>query len=141
MEQKINQIFKDMGFVINQIRFLSPKEAYQVLISGVTLIDMRKEYETNYRIFDVPGVIYISKEEILNQVDSLNQYTPLILADNVGLNTKTIAQKLMTEGVSNFACLIGGMVEWMNDKLPVKKDPNYALTGQCSCQLKLRKKR
>lgn len=80
MKQGINQNIKDLGFVINQIRFLSPTEAYRALLSGATLIDIRKEYETNYRVFDVPKVVSISKEQLYNQPESISQYTPLILA-------------------------------------------------------------
>lgn len=140
MELKKNHNFSELGFIINRIRFLSPREAYPILISGTTLVDMRKSYETNYRVFDVPKVVYSSKEKLLKKIDSLFPLTPFILADNVGLDSKVVAQKLIEHGVNDFACLIGGMVGWMDDKLPVIKDPEFELRGPCSCQLRTRKK-
>lgn len=141
MEIKKNQNFLDLGFVIDRIRFLSPRQAYPLLSSGTTLVDMRKSYETNYRVFDVPLVVYFSKEKLLKKIDLLFPFIPFILADNVGLNTRVVAQKLIENGADDFACLIGGIVGWMDDNLPVIKDPEFELRGPCSCQLRTRKKR
>lgn len=136
MGQEKVSVFEDKGFVIDEIRFLSPREAHQALLSGTTLIDLRKEYEINYRVFDVPKVVNIAREQIKNQLETISQHTPIILADNVGLETKAVAAELKKNGICDVACLIGGIVDWVKDKLPIKKDPYYEMVGQCSCQLR-----
>jgi rhodanese-related sulfurtransferase len=133
-------IFQDKGFIIDHIRFLSPKEAHHALLSGATLIDLRKEYEINYRVFDIPKVINITREQIQDQIKTLKKYSPIILADNVGLETKAVAVELKNNGINDVACLIGGIIDWVKDNLPIKKDPAYELVGQCSCQLRPKKK-
>ena len=97
---------------------------------------LSKEYETNYRIFDVPRVIYISKQEIEDNPEQLPKSKPIILADNVGMVSKNMALYLKSKGFENVAIIAGGIIDWVKQDLPVKKDCNYELRGQCGCRIK-----
>ena len=136
MKKDKNNYFENKGFQLNGIRCLSSKDAYPLLIKKAILIDMRKEYETNYRIFDVPDILYISDRQIKKNPAVLPRSTPLIFADNVGLVSKEVVTFLAKKGFTNVSMLIGGVVDWVKQGFPVKKDPNYELVGQCGCKLK-----
>jgi len=136
MNYKNEELFHGKGIRINGILVLSPREAYPLLKKDAVLIDLRKAYETNYRLFDVPDVIYISENEVKNNPEQLPGTKPLILADNVGMVSKNLAMVLKSKGFDNIAMISGGIIAWVRDGLPVKKDPNYELRGQCSCKLK-----
>jgi rhodanese-related sulfurtransferase len=135
MNQGKKNWFADKGIGVGDILALSPGEARSLLIQGAVLIDLRKEYETCYRVFDVPDIIYMTEQEINDARDRLPKNRPLILADNVGMLSRKVAQKLYSKGFDNIAILSGGIIAWVKDGMPVKKDPNYELRGQCSCKL------
>jgi rhodanese-related sulfurtransferase len=135
MNQKKKNWFAGRGFQIDSIIALSPGEAYSLLKKDAVLVDLRREYETSYRLFDVPSIIYMTEHEIRNDPNLLPGNRPLILADNVGMLSRKIAMKLFSEGYDNIAIISGGIIAWVKDGLPVKKDANYELRGQCSCKL------
>jgi rhodanese-related sulfurtransferase len=136
MNQGKRSWFAGKGIGVGDILALSPREAYSLLTQEAVLVDLRKEYETCYRIFEVPDILYSSEEEIRENPDRLPKDKPLILADNVGMLSRKVAQKLGSWGYDNIAILSGGVIAWEKDGMPVKKDPNYELRGQCSCKLK-----
>ena len=121
---------------LNSIIILSAQEAYCLLKENAILIDLRKDYETNYRVFDVPRVIYASKNEIEDNPEQLPRSELLILADNVGMVSKTVASYLKSKGFQKVGIIAGGIIEWVKHNLPVKKDCNYELRGQCGCNIK-----
>ncbi len=53
----MQEIFKDLGMLINGILFLSPREAYEAARRGAVIEDIREEYETVYKVFDVKRVL------------------------------------------------------------------------------------
>ena len=117
---------------------LSPLEAKYLLAHGVLLVDLREAYETNFRVFDVEDVLFLPWTRFPACFDSLPRDRPLILADAAGIYGKEAACLLLEAGYSNLANLVGGMIDWDSEGLPVRKDSAYELSGQCACKLKTR---
>ena len=141
MNNKCKDLFKDKGFIIGGIRCLYSKEASDLLQEGAVLVDIRKDYETNYRVFDVPEIIYLAEDDFKKNYGILPKERPLIIADAVGIVNKKAASFLIEHDFFSVAVLSGGIIEWMNSGLPVKVDKDYELIGQCSCKLRPRKKK
>lgn len=133
---KKKELFQNKGFLIKGIICLSSNDAYELLNSNAILVDVRKEYETNYRLFDVPNVIYLEESKFRENYISLPKEKNLIIADNVGIRCKELCAFLMEKGFANVAALIGGIVDWTGSGLPIEVDENYELAGQCSCKLR-----
>lgn len=132
--------FHDKGSSYGNLTFLSPQEAYELLSKDdAILVDLRESYETNFRLFDVPNVIYLPKNEFRTEFAKVPADKPVILADNAGLFTKELALFLLENGYTQVACLNGGVLDWVHDNMPLKIDRDYELTGQCACKLRPRK--
>jgi rhodanese-related sulfurtransferase len=114
---------------------LSPREAFEYLQSGAAILDIRPEYETSFRVFDVPTVYYLPYNELRDKFSIIPMDIPLIIADSVGTKSIDIAQFLMMKGYTLIACLAGGIVEWDRAGLPLNKDVDYEMVGGCACRL------
>lgn len=124
---------------IEGIPALAPTEALACLAEGAVLVDIREAYETNFRIFDVPEVIYLPWIRFSGSYGSLPRDRPLILADAAGIYCREAARILKESGYMNIAKLSGGMIDWDAAGLPVRRDSEYELGGQCACKIKPRR--
>lgn len=140
MNQDNKDYFQGKGIKVGNVRCLSSRDALSFLQDSAVLVDIRKEYEINYRLFDVPEVIYSTPDQLEEALQAVPNETPLIVADNVGVRSKDVAVFLMEKGFANTASLTGGIVEWVKSGSPVKIDRDFELNGQCSCKLKPRKR-
>lgn len=117
---------------------LGPCEALECFSRGAVLVDIREAYETNFRVFDVPEVIYRPWTRFGSEASTLPRDRALVLADAAGIYSREAARILVQSGYSNLAKLSGGMIDWDAEGLPVRKDLDYELRGQCACKLKMR---
>ncbi|NLP05616.1 hypothetical protein GX411_06675 [Candidatus Fermentibacteria bacterium] len=126
----------------NVVAFLSPREVRDVAGRRKTVIlDIRPGHETSYRQFDLPEATIVQTEDPANAIDSLPRDSLVVVADSVGLKSRAAAVLLAEAGFDSVAVMVGGMVDWERDGLPVKKDPDFELRGQCGCKLRARGKR
>jgi rhodanese-related sulfurtransferase len=118
----------------------TPAEAYALCTKGeAILVDLRAPYETNFRTFDVPTVIPLERNAFQERFRGLPKEKLLILVDPVGITSKQQAQFLLDRGFQA-GFVIGGVLEWVKDGLPMITDPDYELRGQCACRLSPKKK-
>lgn len=117
---------------------LSPAEARDCLERGALLVDLRESYETEYRRFAVGAVEYLPWSRFAAGFAQLPRDRPLLLADAAGLYGREAARLLREAGYRNLATLVGGMIDWDREGLPVRKDASFELSGQCACRLKSR---
>ena len=115
---------------------LSPREAFTRLQGDVAILDIRPEYETDFRVFDVPNIFYLPYRTYRDQFHLIPKDIPLIVADSVGNKSMEVARYLSEHGYPSVSFLAGGMVAWDRDGLPLAKDKNYAMVGGCACRLK-----
>jgi rhodanese-related sulfurtransferase len=114
---------------------LGPKEVAPLLEKGAILVDMREAYETNYRVFAVENVIYLPWSSFVERFAELPRDRALILADAAGIYCREAARILAKAGYKNIAKLAGGMIDWDAAGLPVRRDSEYELGGQCACKI------
>ncbi len=133
--------FEGLGMKIKEMLFLSPGEAYEASKRGAYIVDIREEYETGYKAFDVEKVLYSSFLGFANRINDLPSDRYLIIADSSGTKSKEIVKFLKEKGFENVAVLNGGIINWERQEMPLKKDKNKELTGSCLCTLKTRVKR
>jgi rhodanese-related sulfurtransferase len=132
----MRQFFQNKGLLINNIVQLSPKEAYVALLNGAVAVDIREDYELDYKLLDVPECIFISNSKFKDEYEILSKTKPVIIVDSVGLRSKEAVIYLQEKGFTNIANLNGGIVDWDKDSLPMKVDKYAELSGSCACMLK-----
>ena len=125
-----------MPLEIEGIIHLSPKEAFEEIQNGAVLVDLREDYEIVYKSFDVPNLIWLPYSTFYENYSLLPTDKNLIFADSVGLRSKEAVIFLKEKAFTNISNLIGGIVDWEQDGLPLKIDATEALTGSCACMLK-----
>jgi rhodanese-related sulfurtransferase len=135
----MTDFFANQGLFINGIHHLSPKEALAAIARGAILVDIREEYETGMKAFDVPGVVYLANSSLRDEFEQLTADRPLILADSVGLRSKLAVAFLKERGFVDVANLNGGIVDWDAAGMPTRTNPDEQWVGSCACKLKPRK--
>ncbi len=118
---------------------LSPREALEAAGRGAVFVDIRPDFETNYRAFDVPSLVSLPYRAYRDGYAAVPAGEPLVVADNVGTKSPEVARFLLEAGWRDVAVLVGGVVAWAQEGLPLTKDPNYELVGGCGCKLKPKK--
>lgn len=114
---------------------LSPGEALRCLEAGAAILDIRPVYETNYREFDFPDVFMIPVESYQEQYPVLPRNKPVIVVDSVGLHGREAAQFLAGQGYERTGYVVGGIIAWEQAGLPLKKDMQYQMVGECGCSV------
>ena len=132
----MNALFQNKGLQINGLIHLSPKDAYDILLNGAIAVDIREDYELDYKLLDVPESIFIANSKFKTSYEILSKTKALIIVDTVGLRSKDAVIFLQERGYTNVANLNGGLVDWDKDKLPMKVDKYAELSGSCACMLK-----
>jgi rhodanese-related sulfurtransferase len=84
-------------------------------------------------------VIPLERNAFQERDSGLPKNKLLILVDPVGITGKQQAQFLRDLGFQA-GFVIGGVLEWVKDGLPMIVDPDYELRGQCACRLSAKKK-
>lgn len=119
---------------------LSPSDAYTHLnATTAAVLDIRPEYEIDYRILDVPDRYLMPNSLYKEQHVEISKDKFLIIVDNVGLDSPEAAKFLIDKGFSKVGYIIGGIVAWDRAGLPLVKDLGNELTGGCACKLKPKK--
>jgi rhodanese-related sulfurtransferase len=132
----MTNIFKDCGIVSSGILNVSPREAFELVIKGVLIVDVREENLRSFKSFDVPEVVYLPKSKLEKEYENLPSDRYMIFADTVGLRSKESVIFLKEKGFIKIANLAGGIVDWERDGLPINTDITTRLSGSCMCQLK-----
>lgn len=140
MPIETDSLLTGRGRMIGDLRFLDPGEALTLLQAGALLLDLRLDYELNFRIFAVPEILYIPYTELAEKLEHVPRDRDLVLADNVGLKSRDAARLLRENGCTRLALLAGGMVDWYSGGFPVTVDKEYEMVGGCACKLRPRKK-
>jgi|WetSurMetagenome_2_1015567.scaffolds.fasta_scaffold638914_2 rhodanese-related sulfurtransferase len=133
----MNQNFSNLGFIIEGLRHLSPRQAYECCLKGAIIVDIREDYEIAIKDFGITGKLFCPYTEFEKLFRTLPKDKPLIIADCVGIHSKAAARLLLENGYSNVANMAGGIADWERDGLPMKKDIEI-MGGQCPCQIKSR---
>jgi rhodanese-related sulfurtransferase len=134
----MDHLFDNYGFVSCGIFNVSPREAFDLCSKGAVIVDVREEYLNNYKHFDVHDILFIPMSKLIQNLSELPQDKYLIFADTVGLRSKEAVVFLKDKGFVKIANMVGGIVDWERDGLPMTTDISSRLSGSCVCQLKPR---
>ena len=130
--------FNNLGFEIDGLLHLTGKQAFACLQQGAILVDVREDYEIAIKNFGISYVLLCPHTDFDRLYKTLPRDKALILADCVGLHSKEAAKKMLADGYTKVANLIGGIASWERDGLPMNTDVE-TMSGQCMCQIKSRK--
>jgi rhodanese-related sulfurtransferase len=122
------------GLLIQGLLYLSPRESLAAIEHGAVLVDLRAPDDVALKRFDVKHLIYMPYCDLKTGYARLPMARPLVLADSVGLRSKEALRFLREHGYVDVASLIGGIVDWQREGLPIHVDGFF--TGQCACQLR-----
>jgi rhodanese-related sulfurtransferase len=127
----MEDILAPSGNINQDILHFSAREAFDALQKGAVLIDIREEYHTQMKIFQVENYIILPlslfDENIMNlPIDSL-----LIIADASGLYCKSAAEKLWQKGFIQVAILqevllIGNAMVFPSIRIPLSNSADNA---------------
>ncbi len=137
----MDSLFDNYGFLSCGILNVSPREAFELCGKGAVIVDVREEYLSNFKNFDVPEILFIPISKLVQKLSELPHEKYLIFADTVGLRSKEAVILLKEKGLGKIANMAGGIVDWERDGLPLKINVEGRLSGSCMCQLKPREGR
>jgi rhodanese-related sulfurtransferase len=128
----------NIGFTAHGVLNLTPTESFVLCKKGAAIVDVREEYMNAFKMFKVEKLFYLPYSQIEQFYEQLPHDIPLIFADAVGLKSREGVLFMMAHGYDNIANLVGGIVDWERDGLPINTDITARLSGSCMCQLKPR---
>jgi rhodanese-related sulfurtransferase len=129
---------ENFGFIINGTKHFTPKETFKLCKQGAVLVDVREEFMTYFKQFDIENLLLLPLSELITNYQVLSEDIHYIFADATGLRSKEAIEFLSEKGVKNISNLAGGLVEWESDQLPIKINTKEKLSGSCMCQIKSR---
>lgn len=116
------------------------KDAFKNIQEGTIIVDIRAEYETNYRVFEFLNIIYLPYESYKENFNIIPKDKAILIVDNIGLNSPEVAKFLISQGYIDVTYLNGGIIAWDHAGLPLKKDLEYEFNGSCGCSIRPKKK-
>jgi rhodanese-related sulfurtransferase len=126
------------GYLARGVLNLTPRESFELCAKGAAIVDVREEYMTSFKMFKVEKLIYLPYSELDQYFTELPKEQTLIFADAVGLKSRDSVLFMLAHGSENVANMVGGIVDWEKDGLPINTDITARLSGSCMCQLKAR---
>ena len=136
----MNTTIKEKLYVINGVNHISPKDAYSIRFEDVLFVDIRESDFFAYKKIDVPNTVFIEFDEIISRFEELPKDKLIIIVDSSGNKSRIIVEKAVELGYANFINLIGGVLEWDKDKMPLIVNLDEELHGQCACRLSPQRK-
>lgn len=131
-------VWFDIGFMAHGVLNLTPKESLSLCEKGAAIVDVREDYMNAFKMFKVDKLFYLPYSQIEQVYEQLPHDIPLIFGDAVGLRSREGVLFMMAHGYDNIANMVGGIVDWERDGLPINTDITARLSGSCMCQLKPR---
>ena len=114
----MKDIFEGKGIITNNLRSLSSSEAYECCKNGAIIIDVRDEYMSHIKTFDVPEIMIFTHRNLTETINELPTDKYLIFADATGIKSKYALDLAHDNGYTKIANLAGGLVEWEKDGTP-----------------------
>lgn len=126
--------FKENGILFEDLNSISPKEALNFLENGAVLVDVREEFMTHIKIFDVPKQINYPITKLMKTLDELPSDSPMIFADATGIKSKAAYDLALRNGFTKTANMAGGIVEWERQGLPTTTYQKIKVSGRNRCE-------
>jgi rhodanese-related sulfurtransferase len=131
---EIEGVFSSKGNVINNLKHFSASEAYECCILGAIIIDVREEFMSHVKTFDVPEILIFPLRTLKEDFDKLPKNRYLIFADATGVKSRPAMEFAAKMGLTAVANLAGGLVEWERDGLPTLTYQKLIVSGRNKCE-------
>jgi rhodanese-related sulfurtransferase len=125
----MENLFEGVGITINNFKHLTPTEAYECCKKGAVIIDVREEYMSHVKTFDVPEIEIFPLRLLSENIKKLPKDKFLIFADATGIKSKPAMEFAAEERYKNIANLAGGLVEWERDGMPTNTYQRIRVRG------------
>ena len=107
------------------------------LAEDFLLLDIRERFEFNTYRADFPNYLNIPFSEFDEELPNLQRNRKLILICNNGLRSRTAVQFLAERGFSDVSSVMGGLVKWQQNGLPMTGTPpdfiSHSLSDSKEC--------
>lgn len=116
---------------------MGPEEAKVLCDKGAILIDVRLDYMTDFKKFDVSNVVYFPKN--LGPVSAShldNEQVYIVAESSTSVYSREVVKTMIDAGLDKVYNLAGGIVEWERSGLPVLVNNKARLSGGCACSLR-----
>ncbi|MDA3890083.1 MAG: rhodanese-like domain-containing protein [Salinivirgaceae bacterium] len=127
-------MFTGKGNTINNLKHLSPKQALECCNNGAIIIDVREEFMSHVKTFDVPEIKVFPLKKMSELVGKLPKDKFLIFADATGVKSKPAMEFASKNGYAQIANLAGGLLEWERDGLPTITYQKIKVSGRNKCE-------
>jgi len=97
---------------------VEPEEAYRLMREGAQLIDVREPWE--WALARIPGAVLIPKGEVPQRLTEIDPQRPVLVHCAVGSRSAEVVRLLSGAGYRAALNVRGGIIEWMNQQLPVE---------------------
>ncbi|HEV8339720.1 MAG TPA: molybdopterin-synthase adenylyltransferase MoeB [bacterium] len=97
---------------------IDPAEAYRLVNEGAQLIDVREPWE--WAQARIPGATLIPKGEVPQRLTEIDPNRPVVVHCAVGARSAEVVKLLQRSGYGQAVNVRGGIIEWMNQRLPVE---------------------
>ena len=109
----MEDFFSNTGFTSGDILNLTPRQALDLCRKGALLVDVREEFMSRFKMFDVPEIIYCPYSIFKDTYQNLPDNKAIIFADAAGLHSREAVVFLSEKGLGGrIANMAGGLVEW-----------------------------
>ncbi len=130
----MKDIYSSKGNTINGLKHLSATEAYECCKLGAILIDVREEFMSHLKSFDVPEILIYPLRTFREDISQLPTNRYLIFVDATGVKSRPAMEYASEKGFITIANLAGGLVEWERDGLPTLTYQKLLVNGRNKCQ-------
>ena len=101
------------------------------------LLDIRERFEFNTYRAVFPNQKNIPFSEFDEELSALDKNRKTVLIFNNGLRSRTAVQFLAERGFTNVSCVMGGLVKWQQNALPMTGTPpdfiSHSLSDSKEC--------
>src|SRR3990170_991986 len=97
---------------------IDPEEAYRLVQDGAQLIDVREPWE--WAQARIPGAVLIPKGDVPQRLTEIDPNRPVLVHCAVGPRSADVVKLLRGAGYGKAFNVRGGIIEWMNQQLPVE---------------------
>ncbi len=103
------------GTVVPEVE---PDEAHRLVTDGAQLIDVREPWE--WAQARIPGAVLIPQGEVTQRLTEIDPQRAVVVHCAVGARSASVVKLLRGAGYGKAFNVRGGIIEWMNQQLPVE---------------------
>jgi rhodanese-related sulfurtransferase len=101
---------------------VSPQRAAQMLAQGITVVDVREDYERAAGYIE--GTRHIELERLAGQAGALDKSGPIVFHCRLGVRSAMAASAFRTAGYEAYT-MTGGIKAWVDAGLPIAPADGY----------------